>query len=217
MEQLFNILLITHATAGGVALFSGSINMLRKKGDIIHTKIGLVYFYAVILNAICAFFLAMYHPNLFLFSLGVLSFYFVLIGRRNLLKSKPTSDKAVQPIDWLLNIGLFCFGLLLTVYSIYQGFSGEFNIIPFLFGIFPLYISIRVIKKFRSSKQTSNSDFLKAHIGNMVGSYITIFSAFLVVNNRGYFPVLIGWFGPALILVPLMINWIRKSSSKEIT
>lgn len=215
MDVIFKVFLVIHATAGGMALLAGSINMIRKKGDTKHAKMGLIYFYSVLLNALSAFFLAIYHPNLFLFSLGVLSFYLISMGRRNLLKSTSKIEKSVQLTDWLLAIGLFCFGIILTIYSIYQGFSVGFNIIPFIFGVFPLYISILVIRKYKNAKQPSNADYVKGHIVNMMGSYITILSAFLVVNNRGYFPVVIGWFGPALVLVPLIMKWSRKFGSVE--
>jgi len=49
----------------------------------------------------------------------------------------------------------------------------------------------------------------------MVGSYITIFSAFLVVNNHGYFPEFVVWFGPTVVLVPLIILWQKKYAHSQ--
>ena len=69
MEQLFKMLLFAHAFAGGVALITGTLVMIQKKSTELLSETGLVFFYAVLVNALYAFYLSVYHPNLFLFSL----------------------------------------------------------------------------------------------------------------------------------------------------
>lgn len=211
MKILFTIILALHAAAGALALITGSINMLRVKGDTTHIRTGIIYFYAVLTNAVCAFFLAIYHPNLFLFSLGVLSFYLAYTGRDYLLKSKITGTITATPLDWILNTALLIFGLSLTAFCFFNFINGNFNFIPLVFGIFSIFLSSRVLLRLNKKTNTTTSvTFLRAHIGSMVGSYITIFSAFLVVNNHDYFPVWLGWFGPSIIFVPFIAMWNKK-------
>ena len=118
MEQIFTIILYTHAVAGGFALLTGSLNMIRKKGDASHVKIGLIYFYTVLINACSACFLSVYHPNLFLFCLAVMSFYLVFTGRRFLMKSKNILKQEDSILDWLLHATMALFGLILIAYCI---------------------------------------------------------------------------------------------------
>lgn len=49
MEKSIQILIFIHASFGGIALISGLISMIAKKGKNIHKKSGLIFFYSMVL------------------------------------------------------------------------------------------------------------------------------------------------------------------------
>jgi len=54
--------------------------------------------------------------------------------------------------------------------------------------------------------------WLRRHLGNMIGSYIAVFTAFLVVNGNGHWLI---WLGPTMAFTPLLIYWnIRLTKGK---
>ena len=81
MEKAIQILIYIHATFGGIALLTGLISIIAKKGKPIHKKFGLVFFYSMILSGIIAMIVAVLpkHESPFLFVVGVFSLYFVWV------------------------------------------------------------------------------------------------------------------------------------------
>ena len=75
MESLFTLLLIVHIANGATGLIAGTINLIRRKGDLLHKRIGLVFTYAMILAGISAIILSILHPNNFLMIVGVFTVY----------------------------------------------------------------------------------------------------------------------------------------------
>ncbi|MBK7959438.1 MAG: hypothetical protein IPK03_15945 [Bacteroidetes bacterium] len=54
------------------------------------------------------------------------------------------------------------------------------------------------------------------HIKRMSGGYIATITAFIVVNNKGYVPDLVGWLGPGIIggvLIGMAIKKIKPKSA----
>ena len=56
MEETIQILIYIHAGFGGIALLSGLLSLIAKKGKEIHKKSGLIFFYSCYTN--CAIFKA---------------------------------------------------------------------------------------------------------------------------------------------------------------
>ena len=50
MEQTIQILIYLHAAFGGIALFAGLLSIITKKGQQIHKKSGLIFYYAMLLS-----------------------------------------------------------------------------------------------------------------------------------------------------------------------
>ena len=63
----FKILLFIHILAGTTGLVTGILNIVRKKGDKPHKKIGRLFLYGMIINGIAGLFMSIIHFNLFLF------------------------------------------------------------------------------------------------------------------------------------------------------
>ena len=84
MEMLFKVLLMLHIIGGGVGLLSGTINIIRKKGDKKHKLTGKFFMYGMLLSGLSALVLSVMHPNYFLFIVGVFTLYMVGTGERYL-------------------------------------------------------------------------------------------------------------------------------------
>ena len=78
MQTLFQIFLVLHITGGAVGLLSGTINIIRKKGDKKHKLIGKFFLYGMLLAGFSALVLSVLHPNYFLFIVGVFTLYIKL-------------------------------------------------------------------------------------------------------------------------------------------
>lgn len=99
MDKLIQILIFIHASFGGIALISGLISMITKKGETIHKKSGLIFFYAMVLYTLSAILVAILpnHKSPFLFAVAIFSLYFVLTGNRALnFKNKKRSAQNNQ-------------------------------------------------------------------------------------------------------------------------
>jgi uncharacterized membrane protein len=81
MEQFAEFLIqYIHAPLGGIALLSGGISLVSKKGSPLHKKSGKVFFYSILLSAFSALVVSVLpnHKSLFLFSIGILSLRYKL-------------------------------------------------------------------------------------------------------------------------------------------
>ena len=87
MELLAEYLILyIHAPLGGVALLSGGISLISKKGSHLHKKLGKVFFYSILLSAFSALVVSVLpnHESPFLFSIGLFSTCFLVSGIRSL-------------------------------------------------------------------------------------------------------------------------------------
>lgn len=87
MEQFAEFLIqYIHAPLGGIALLSGGVSLVSKKGSPLHKKSGKVFFYSMLLSAFSALVVSVLpnHESPFLFSIGLFSTYFLVNGIRSL-------------------------------------------------------------------------------------------------------------------------------------
>lgn len=132
IEQLAKILIhYIHAPLGGVALLAGAVALTVKKGSNIHKKSGKIFFYSMLISAIAAFIIAVLpnHENLFLFSIGLFSIYFLISGLRSL---KYKQKKFNSKIDKFIACSILATGLSMILYPIIL--YGKLNTILTVFG-----------------------------------------------------------------------------------
>ncbi len=215
MELLFKILLAIHIIAGGIGLFTGTINLIRTKGDKKHQLTGKFFFYGMIINAIAGFIMSIMHNNLFLLIIAVFSFYMVATGQRFLSLKKLDKGQKAEPIDWALSITMILFALGFLSYGSYLCVNGNnMGIILLVFGMISILMARKDILIYKGNLKFKN-EWLLVHIQRMVGGYIAALTAFLVVNNV-YLPSLVAWLGPTVVLTPLIVYWSRKYAVKII-
>jgi hypothetical protein len=199
-----------HAALGGIALITGFISMVAKKGKTIHKKSGLLFFYSMMLSGIIALVVAVLpkHESPFLFAVGIFSLYFVLTGKRALHFKLEKPDLRVD--KWISKIMILT-GVLMILLPIVL--TKRIHIVLVVFAIIGIVFSVRDLKLFKNPEQLRKG-WLKLHLGKMIGGYISATTAFVVVNE--YFPSFYGWFIPGIIGGFIITYWMRKLKTKTI-
>lgn len=218
MELILKILVIIHVIAGAGALIFGAIAFGLRKKTPKHKPIGKIYFWCMTAVFITAMIVSVAKSLLFLFLIGIFSYYSTIIAYRSLrLKNLHKGQKPLK-IDWLIEItagltflGMVALGILVFIKN--QSFGG---LVPLIFGAFG-FLSVRTNIKLLTQSPKETLYWLKKHIGHMMGSYIGALTAFLV-NQTEYIPInqTLLWFLPAIIIVPVMRIEMKKIKSVPI-
>lgn len=208
MENTIQILIYIHAVFGGIALFSGLISIIARKGNTIHKKSGLFFFYSMMLSGIIALLVSVLpkHENPFLFAVGIFSLYFVLTGKRALnFKRNQSSLK----IDKLISFTMLITGILMITVPIIL--TKSINSVLLVFAIIGILFAVRDLILFKNPKRLKKA-WLKLHIGKIMGAYISATTAFVVVNE--FFPSIYSWFIPGIVGGFIIAYWIKKTNNK---
>lgn len=209
METTFTILLLIHIVSGSIGLITGTINLIRKKGDKLHKNFGFFFLSEMLINGVSGLLMSLIHFNFFLLIVGVFSIYMVSTGQRYLsLKTISPIQKALK-IDWILSAGMFLFGVGFIIYGVLLLLSSNnFGIVLLVFGFISISMVYQDFKNYIG--RNSNKNFwLLVHIQRMMGSYIAAMTAFIVVNNT-ILPGIVAWLLPTVIVTPLIFKWSRK-------
>jgi hypothetical protein len=206
--EIFRILIIAHAALGGISLVSGFIAAITKKGSRTHIISGRIFYYSlggsILLSLIAANMPDHYNP--FLFSVGIFSGYFILIGKRAIQYKSPTHSFTVDKIIHFIML-LTCFLMVVVPLIV----SKSFHIVAGVFGLLGFIFAIRNLLDLRHLDQV-RKNWLKMHIGNISGGYIASVTAFVVVND--FFPGVYSWFVPGVIGGLFIYYSIRKIDNK---
>jgi uncharacterized membrane protein len=213
MEMLFKVLLMLHIIGGGVGLLSGTINIIRKKGDKKHKLTGKFFLYGMLLSGLSALVLSVMHPNYFLFIVGVFTLYMVGTGERYLFLRQLQNGQSPILLDWLLAGSMLIFGIAFMAFGIKIYLQQEkFGLVFIVFG----FISLRFVYtdwQNYTGKIKDKNYWLLAHLQRMTGAYIASLTAFLVVNK--ILPGIIVWLLPTLLLTPLIFSWSKKYQTSK--
>lgn len=207
--EIFRILIIAHAALGGLSLVSGFLAAITKKGHKSHIFSGRIFYYSlgssILLSLIAANMPNHYNP--FLFSVGIFSGYFIIIGKRAIQYKSPSHS---FDIDRIIHIVMLVSCIMMVIVPILV--SKSFHIVAGVFGFVGLIFAIRNLIDLRNSDQV-RKNWLKMHIGNISGGYIASVTAFVVVNN--FLPGVYSWFVPGMIGGIFIFYNIRKVDARS--
>ena len=211
MEQFAEFLIqYIHAPLGGIALLSGGISLVSKKGSPLHKKSGKVFFYSILLSAFSALVVSVLpnHKSLFLFSIGIFSSYFLISGILSLRYKR----KAVRlSVDKIIAYLICITGFVMVTYPIIL--YSKLNLILTVFGLASIVFGLRDLSRLKNVKRLRKG-WLKLHLGKMTGGYIAAVSAFFVVNQ--ILPSVWNWFVPTLVGSIYIAYWINKLNKKRV-
>ncbi|MFZ1525639.1 MAG: S41 family peptidase [Saprospiraceae bacterium] len=207
--EIFRILILAHAALGGVSLLAGFVAGVTQKGSKPHIISGRVFYYilgsSILLSLMAANMPDHYNP--FLFSIGVFSSYFIIIGKRAIQYKSPGHSFSV---DKLIHIIMMVTCILMV--TVPHVVSGSFHIVAGVFGLMGLIFAIRNLYQLRNLDFVKKQ-WLKMHIGNMSGGFIASVTAFIVVNN--FLPGVFSWFVPGIIGGIFIFYALRKIDKKS--
>jgi uncharacterized membrane protein len=210
IEKIAEILIYyIHAPLGGIVLLTGGIALIVKKGNNVHKNSGKIFFFSMLFSAISAFIISVLpnHESPFLFSIGLFSTYFLISGLRSLNFKKKEfqlrTDKIIAYMITLTGIAMILYPVLL--------FS-KLNIILTVFGVVGIVFGFRDLKLFKDIKRLKKN-WLKLHLGKMIGGYIASVSAFFVVNQ--ILPGIWNWFIPGIIGSGYITYWMIKLNKRK--
>lgn len=213
MDLLFKSFLTLHIIGGAVGLFTGTINLVRKKGDLKHRLTGKIFTYSMLIAGFSSLFLSILHPNYFLLMVGVFTIYLVGTGKRYIYLKMLGGQQRPKLIDWLITSSMLIAGILFIGFGIKHLLVQKyFGIIFIVFGTLGLGGVKTDFENYRGKIKEKNY-WLLAHLQRMTGGCIASITAFLVVNAK-YAPVelpsLVVWILPTVILTPLISAWTKK-------
>lgn len=218
MEQLLKILVIIHVTAGSGALLFGAIAFGLRKNTPKHKPIGRIYFWCMTVVFVTAMVISIAKSLLFLFLIGVFSYYSTIVAYRSLRLKNLHNDQKPQKLDWAIEIisGLTFLGMVLLGLWVLLKNQNVGGTIPLILGSFGL-LSVRTNLKLFMQKPKMTLYWLKKHVGHMIGSYIGAFTAFLV-NQTDHIPInpTLLWLLPTILITPVIIIESKKIKSKPI-
>lgn len=218
MELLFNVLLFIHIGSGSIGLVTGTLNMLRKKGNLQHKNIGKVFSFSMLSSSFSALILYILHPSLFLFMVGIFTLYMIATGTRYIKLKNVSINFKPHIIDWALSISMLLSGILFMVIGSIGIFKfNYFGLVYLCFGFIGLLFVKNDFKNYRGKSNVINFG-LSEHIQRMTGGFIASTTAFLVVNGKylpEFIPSFVYWLLPTLIFTPLIIRWTSKYEIKK--
>jgi hypothetical protein len=206
MDSLLKVFLGIHIVSGFIALLSGLIAILTKKGQKNHKKAGIIYFYSMLGVSASALVISIIKSNEFLLYISIFAFFETFNGYR----SVKVKDLKAKPIDWIVLL----LGLVNTVLMILSK-----NMILMVFGgisIFLIYSTFVIYFNNLKNKPQLEMIWLPRHIGMMLGAYIATTTAFIVVNLSYAAIPWLPWLLPTFIGVPLIFYFTNKYRPKKI-
>jgi predicted membrane protein DUF2306 len=203
---------VIHIVAGAIALITGLIAMLSKKGGKRHRLNGKIYFWSMAVIFVTAVHMSFYKNIIFLLLIAFFSFQGAFNGYRILYLKKLHEGQKPERIDWIaLAIGAIA-SVAMMAFGIYVlTIEWQTGIILLVFGSFYTSGVWREYKKF-TNPPAGKMYWYYSHIGQMGGAYIATITAFLVNNAHwaSFIPGIVFWLLPAAIGVPMIYSTIAK-------
>ena len=203
-ENIIHILVLGHASLGGIALLSGLVALIAKKGSPTHKAAGKVFFWSLLTAGLTAMLVAVLpgHKSPFLLAIGIFSIYLIVSGY---LALRYKQENVNFTIDRIVAIIMLVTGLGMIIGPWFM--LGHFNIVLSVFGGIGLALSLQDLHTLKTPEKLKKN-WMSAHLGKMIGGYIAATTAFIVVNQL--LPGIVGWLAPTVLGIAFINYWSRK-------
>jgi uncharacterized membrane protein len=188
---MFSVILLVHVAAGTVALITGPVPMLARKGGWTHRRFGTVFAAAMLTVSVAGFVMAILRWKELLLVIAVSTFFLTYNGVRAIRLRRGAPVLAVDHLVCLLAAGF-------SAWLLWQGLI-EVDVTSLFLGVGGLYLAVRHDSRLRAPRV----DWLATHLAMMGGAYIATVSAFLVVNLTEL-PKPLVFIGPTVLGAPLV-------------
>lgn len=220
--------LAVHIAAGFTAFVLAPVALATVKGGVQHRRWGLVYLWAMGVVAGTAEPMALYRPVLFLALVAVFSFYSAFSAYRiTKLKSLARGGQA-GVVDWIAALSTFILSACLAGFGAFRpALVQHMGVVAIVFGSIGMFLAGAEMWHF-IKKPKEKMFWWYTHLGNMIGSYIAAWTAFLVTNVHPHRALRhtftsslekLIWLLPTIVMVPAIVLTIiyykRKFASKE--
>ncbi|MFC4403426.1 DUF2306 domain-containing protein [Gracilibacillus xinjiangensis] len=211
---LFDFFRIAHIIAGFLAAFIFWIPIVVKKGGRLHTIIGWIYVYAMLIVALSAFYMGFYRIFIdeesdkafswFLVYIALLSTASAWYGLRVLrYKKRKTVNQRLDDLGFSILLFLSSIGI-----SIY-GFIINFALLSY-FPFVGLFLSVSQLIYWLRKPKIKGHWYIE-HLIGMLSCCIATITAFLVFGAPRLLNIesvsIILWFAPTILLTPVIIGF----------
>jgi hypothetical protein len=213
MHALVVALLVPHIAAGSIAIVCGLVALCSRKGSPLHRRFGRIYYWAMCVVAATAAVLAPLVHSVFLFLVMILSFYAAFAGYRVLRRKNPFATPPT-PVDWAAAIVVSVSGITMVTLGVEPRAGSDPSFAPMflVFGALSLLLGVGDVVRYARPPKRKGA-WMLLHAGKMIGSYIAALTAFSAVNFQ-VLPLLVRWFWPTVVLVPLIVYYNATGSRK---
>lgn len=212
MTSVETVTLWIHIAAGVVALLTGVIALVTRKGGLRHRQAGRTYVASMGVVVVTVLPLLALDPSpnrVFLTLIAIFSGYFAFSGYRVLSRKRPVDN--AEPVDWAAAVFVVGACLILGGWGVSLLLGGNsFGTVMIVFGVIGLTVGFSDLRVFRDPVR--RGPWMMDHLSRMMGAYIATVTAVSVVNLTMVSPV-VSWLWPTAIGIPLIWYWFRKYSN----
>lgn len=213
MEKLIELLRYLHIVAGFGGFILAPVAVAVKHGGKFHRIAGKFFVGAMLTASLSALLLAYFRPNVFLFMVGIFSFYMTCNGYRVLYRKKIAVTKRVAIMDWLIVAINTISCAALVVFGIIN-LPNSFGIIAMVLGSIGFLLGYSDIKTF-IKPPAEKTYWLYVHISNMIGAWIAAVTAFSA-TSLSFLPTVVQWLWPSLV-GGFAISYFTKKYKQKLT
>ncbi|WP_117879345.1 hypothetical protein [Aureibaculum luteum] len=216
MEETIKIFIYIHAFFGGLGLITGLGSIIVKKGSKPHKVMGKLFSIGMITSSLIIIPISWMpnHKSILLFLIGLFTIYLVISGNQ-ILTFKLKSKKAAKPIDKIISGSMLSLSILMILFGAYGMMKvNDLNYLLFIFfGGFGLLVTLKDFIFYKNFVKGKN-EWLRNHVGKMIGAFIASVTAFLVAG-LGIWNVF-AWTLPTIIGTVYILYWKRKLKPKMV-
>jgi len=207
-----DVTLTTHILAGVVALLTGLVAIVTRKGGERHNRAGKVYVLSMIFVVTTAVPLSVWIESWFLLAIAIFSGYLVVAGYRVITHRRAGLAEPTRA-DYAVHGTMLAAGGAMVAAGAWRTVAEPPGLAPVLviFGFIGAALAVRELLQLRAPP-TDRTPWFERHIVFMGGGYIATVTAAVTVNLTTL-PPLVSWLGPTAVGVPLIFYAVRKYRS----